>query len=30
MQGVAALLKGNRWSCQVPVRRVIERDGAAG
>ncbi|WP_433920762.1 hypothetical protein OIE50_51170 [Streptomyces canus] len=27
---MAALLKGNRWSCQVPVRRVIERDGAAG
>ncbi|MEU6325369.1 winged helix-turn-helix domain-containing protein [Streptomyces sp. NPDC047009] len=29
VQGVAALLKRHGWSCQVPARRAVERDGAA-
>lgn len=29
VQGVAALLKRHGWSCQVPVRRAVERDEAA-
>ncbi|MFD8334035.1 winged helix-turn-helix domain-containing protein [Streptomyces solisilvae] len=29
VQGVAALLKRHGWSCQVPTRRVVERDEAA-
>ncbi|BFO19690.1 hypothetical protein SHKM778_60780 [Streptomyces sp. KM77-8] len=28
-QGVAALLKRHGWSCQVPVRRTVERDKQA-
>ena len=27
IQGVAKLLKRHGWSCQVPVRHAIERDG---
>ncbi|WP_327347836.1 winged helix-turn-helix domain-containing protein [Streptomyces europaeiscabiei] len=29
IQGVAKLLKRHGWSCQVPVRHAIERDGEA-
>nr|WP_240512468.1 winged helix-turn-helix domain-containing protein [Streptomyces griseoruber] len=29
VQGVAKLLKRHGWSCQVPVRRAIERDEEA-
>ncbi|MER6695501.1 winged helix-turn-helix domain-containing protein [Streptomyces minutiscleroticus] len=29
VQGVWRLLKRHGWSCQVPVRRALERDEAA-
>ncbi|MEU0187483.1 winged helix-turn-helix domain-containing protein [Streptomyces sp. NPDC006207] len=29
IQGVAALLKRNGWTCQVAARRAVERDEAA-
>jgi transposase len=29
VQGVAALLNRQGWSCQVPARRAVERDDAA-
>ncbi|MFF3159205.1 winged helix-turn-helix domain-containing protein [Streptomyces sp. NPDC057910] len=29
VQGVWKLLRRHGWSCQVPVRRAVERDGAA-
>nr|WP_279626778.1 winged helix-turn-helix domain-containing protein [Streptomyces flavidovirens] len=29
IQGVWKLLVGNGWSCQVPARRVLERDDDA-
>lgn len=29
IQGVAALLKRQGWTCQIPARRALERDEAA-